>query len=378
MTATATIAGPDPPVLISYEETDREEQVLCRIDVPDASLHGSKARLRIERKVVVRDSRGIDRSETIHKAAIASLQRQNELLLPRSAFQCFSYRGEKISVELHSVLEVRGNRVVDLRMPADEELALHLKPEITDDAKEIIDPADAFCFVTNLKAIPPQNQLLTLLLLAFGMIVILINTAVGIHDQFVPEELTWVYSHTDSDGDANLPLLNSLVGSGLLGTAVWLAMRRQLRKYMSFHLGDLPPLIRRDDAIDIAALLRGRSRVPLEDFVVRVVACNMEKGQYLRGSGTKERTVSFSNPVRSLILFEQRLDHVPAGAPIEDYLRGSVEFEVMFRALYPPQPVGKDHGLTLHWEAQLLHDKFVDQELICPDDRFRWEEFLRA
>jgi hypothetical protein len=94
--------------------------------------------------------------------------------------------------------------------------------------------------MTNFKAIPRANQAITGLLLLIGAIVVGINTLVGIHDQFKPDHQTLFYDHRDSDGDSESPLQKSLVASGALGAALWLAIRRQLRKYMTFEICNLP------------------------------------------------------------------------------------------------------------------------------------------
>ena len=55
---------------------------------------------------------------------------------------------------------------------------------------------------------------------------------------------------------------------------------------------------------------------------------------------------------------------------------GAVRFEPLFRSLYPPQEAGSSHGLSVYWEVQLLHDELVDQEIVCRDDCFEWEDFV--
>jgi hypothetical protein len=50
----------------------------------------------------------------------------------------------------------------------------------------------------------------------------------------------------------------------------------------------------------------------------------------------------------------------------------------MFRALYPPQSTSRTHGLDVYWEAQLIHDELVDQELVGPVDCFAFKDFLDA
>jgi hypothetical protein len=49
----------------------------------------------------------------------------------------------------------------------------------------------------------------------------------------------------------------------------------------------------------------------------------------------------------------------------------------MFGALYPPLMVGKEHGIQVKWEVQLLHPEFVDQEVVRADE-LRYEDFLDA
>ena len=59
--------------------------------------------------------------------------------------------------------------------------------------------------------------------------------------------------------------------------------------------------------------MRGLPRVDRHDITVRVVACTLEKGCYTRGSGSNERTVSFSEPVRAVVLYEKELPSVRRG-----------------------------------------------------------------
>jgi hypothetical protein len=36
----------------------------------------------------------------------------------------------------------------------------------------------------------------------------------------------------------------------------------------------------------------------------------------------------------------------------------------MYKVLYPMQMISSTHGLDIHWEVQLIHKEFIDQELI--------------
>lgn len=365
-------------VSIHFAVDDDESRVRCTIEVHEPALHGHKGELRVKRTVAVKDSRPVNESDVLFRREIESLAPRNEIEIHRASLQAYTYRGSRIDVEIESELEVDDGIIVDTAIREHEELLLGGKANVSDDAKGLVEPRDAFDFITNFKAIPVRNQAITAMLLFVGGIVIAINTLVGVHDQFKPDMQTWFYDHRDSDGDSESPLQKSLVGSGALGTAIWFAMRRQLRKYMTFEICNVPEQIGRTGTFRAGQVLRGVARVDLRDVRLRVVACNMEKGQYTRGSGTKKRTVSFTEPVRAVVLYDQFIPLIPAGAPVESYFSGEIAFEPMFQALYPPQQTSSTHGLAVYWEVQLIHDELVDQELVGPVGCFPWKDFLEA
>lgn len=76
--------------------------------------------------------------------------------------------------------------------------------------------------------------------------------------------------------------------------------------------------------------MSGITRCDLQNATFRIVAGNIEKAQHqeTRGSGKKRRTVTVSteNPVRALVLYEQKIDFIPKGASIENYLVGDFSF----------------------------------------------------
>ncbi|MFN2443023.1 MAG: hypothetical protein ABR517_10090 [Thermoanaerobaculia bacterium] len=361
-----------------YVLDEANNRVLCTVHVYDNELLGHAAELRLVRKVLVKDSRPVNASETLLTRAITALGPTNRLEMHRASFQAYSYIGAKIDVEIHTEIEIDDGMIFDTTVTEVENLALADKPAVSNDAKGVVEPADAFDFIANFKAIPPANKMITAFLVVIAGLIIGVNMIVGLHDQAVSDHEVWFYDHRGSDGDSESPLQKSLAGSGVLGAAVWFAIRRQLRKYMAFELCNVPGQIRRHDTIRASAILKGRARVDLHHVILRVVACNMEKGKYTRGSGTKKRTVSFTEPVRAVVLYDQRINLIPAGVPVESYFTGEIAFEPMFAALYPPQMIGSGHGIALHWEVQLIHDEFVDQELVCPSECFSWRDFVEA
>ena len=249
---------------------------------------------------------------------------------------------------------------------------------MTSNTNELIEPKDIFSFSKNLIAIPTHNKIATLGLLIVSLVVIVVNMLVGVHDQFSPEHATYFCSYVDSDGEGSSSLVKALGGCGAIGAAIWFAIRRQLRKYMTFKLKPITGSVNRQSEHAISELFYGVSRTDLEDVTLRIVACNMEKGKYVRGSGSNQRTVSFSTPVRGVLLYSKKVTLIPKNQPVENYFRDSISFEPMFMALYPPSEVSESHGLFIFWEIQLIHDDFVDQELEGNTAHFRREDFFTA
>lgn len=356
----------------------RADDLLCTIEVADRSLIGHDAKFELVAEVKVKDSRAVDAHCVLYEQVLRIDTTRLPVRIPRARVRAFSYAGSKIGLRILTRLRIADGVLLDSVLSEEQQLTVGLKPAVSTDSKALVEPKDLFDFFANLKAIPPASQLVTLVLAIVGGALLVANALVGAHDQFVPEAQTWLYSQRDSDGDGQLPLVNALMASGALGAALWAAMRRQLRKYMQFHLSPNPGRIRRGSKVRAAALFGGSSRVPLENATLRIVAANMECGQYRRGSGTKERTVSFKEPARGVILYEKRVPLILKGMPLSRYFDDAVDFDPMFRALYPPFMVSGSHGLNVHWEVQLLHPAFVDQELVGPAGLFEYEDFLDA
>ena len=128
----------------------------------------------------------------------------------------------------------------------------------------------------------------------------------------------------------------------------------------------------------VSDLVHGVSRTDLDNVTLRIVACNMERGQYLRGSGSNRRTVSFSEPAHGVLLYSKTVKLISKSQPVENHFRDSMSFEPMFKALYPPNIVSKSHGLFVYWEIQLIHNEFVDQELEGDPAQFKIDDFFTA
>ncbi len=355
---------------------DKDRKVVeVRIDILSEDSMGCDATFVLRQRVCVKDSSPVHDSKTLYRHSFHTTDRSLTLTFPINRFSGFSYAGSQIDIEYEGFLEIDDGIFVDTKVSRAVTHQVLRKPKVRGNTEKLVEPKDRFDLFTNLRAIPAQNQIATLGLLFAGLIVIGVNTIIGVHDEMAPESQVFLYSHRDSDGDSSSPLGKSLAGSGAAGAAIWFAMRRNLRKYMTFEMHRLPTRIGRTSSVPIQELVYGRSRVDLENVTLRVVACNLEKGQYVRGSGSNRRTVSFSEPVQGVLLYSQHIDKLPGMKPIEKYFPGEVKFKPMFDRLYPEQKVSSTHGLFVYWEVQLLVDKLVDQELVAMTDPLVKEDF---
>ena len=376
-------------IYLDFKPTD-DGGIIVRINYKDPDLAGKSAVLSVKRKVTVKDSRPVHGSKTLTHMELSLRPNGHQVKISpktlKNAAGAFPYSGHMIKIEALVELEVNDSIIPFMDTVVKRSLTGYLprvtpkRAKVSNNAKELIDPKDSFKFFKNLTAIPIHNQLATIALLLIGGILIVANFLIGWHDQMAPEQMTWLYSHYDSDGDSNSPMVDALMGCGAIGAVIWFAMRNQLRKYMTFRFNFKSVLknVNRQTNVNVGQLIAGSSRVDLHDATLRVVACNLEKGQYVRGSGSNERTVSFSNPNRAVLLYSKKVPIITEGTPIGAYFNEEFRFEPMFKALYPRQMVTSEHGLDLAWEVQLLVDDFVDQELHGNPNVFIQKEFFKA
>ena len=242
---------------------DRESgEIICRIRIAGREHRDHDATFRLVAVVEVHDSRGVNSEDVLHEETFRITGPDHVVTIPRRKIHAYSYHGGMIDIEIHTRVIIDDAMMFDTKVSAEQEIDLGLKPPAEDDAEKIVEPKDDFFFFKNLKAIPFQAQVITLGLAIIGGIIMLINTAIGAHDQFSPNHLVYFYDHYDSDGDGESPLQKALMGSGALGTMIWFAMRGQLRKYMKFRFKYQGKAIRPDEEYVASSLFAGRSRVP--------------------------------------------------------------------------------------------------------------------
>ena len=358
-------------------EPDSEGGGVVRIQLNDRGVLGKSAQFTVQLKAHVKDSRPVHASRVLHTQTIELSALAMTANIPAGSLSgIYSYHGKDLDVRPELRLVIDDGILFDSSVDHACDLPIATRPQVTHDASEMMNPKDAYNFIANLSAIPYRNRMITLALALVGGVIVIGNMLIGVHDQFVSDAQVLFYDHRGAD-DSESPFMKALAGSGFVGVGIWAGIMVQLRKYMTFALKPHAPP-QRGQRLAARDLIDGVARVDLHDITVKVVACNRESGQHKRGSGTKERTVSFQNPVRAVLLYERYIALVPAKVPLAMYLEGEIDFEPMFGDLYPPLTVSSTHGMSVAWEVQLLHPNFVDHELEGEVEGLRFADFVAA
>lgn len=321
-------------------------------------------------------ARAVSNKVYIHKERKIIDSLEMEFYLNIDDLDCYSYKGEHIDIDIFIECTIDDSIIFDSTISEEIQYELWLKPNVPTDKVWDIKPKDIFNFRKNFKAVWGTAKVHLIWLMIAWSIVIWINSLIWVHDEFVPENQTIFYSHENSDWESTSPFGSSLASSWGLGAFIWMLIYFQLRKYMKFSFRKTWNIKRRDSVYHLKEILTGKSRVDLHDIEINIVACNMEKWQYTRWSGTKKRTVSFSRPIRTISVCHQKVDFIPKNTEISDYISWTFSFEDMYNMLYPEQINTSKQWLFIHWEVQLIHNDFVDQELKWDSKIFPQEYFL--
>jgi hypothetical protein len=354
--------------------------LVLRLAVHDPDLAGKQAKFTVVQRFRCKVDSPVHKSRLLSEHEVRLGPGEQEIALGRVPADVFCYEGNKLDIELGGRLEIDDGVFFDTRLDVAITPVSTLPPRRKGaaDAKEVHSPGDSFDFFANLRAIPSKARLLVIWMLILGGPLVMGNFALGVRDQFQPDSRVWFYDHSGSDGGES-PFMKALAGSGAAGAALWLAIRRQLRRYMEFSAKLPEGRLRRGLSCRPGELISGKAGVVLEQVQVRLVAYNREHGQYTKqekdGNSTKTVTKEFTSEAGGLVLYEQMLFHVPKDKPIESLLSGEISFDALFDTLYPPVMQGGTHGLDVQLEAQLLHPEFVDQEVELPVSAIEVRDF---
>lgn len=360
---------------LAVDAASDPDAVVVAIDVEDPRFLGQSASLEVYRLALVDDRSPVNDLRILASRDVTLDAESIEVRFPAAQVDGCGYRGARVTVRTWAELRIDDGVLWETTVRADVPLPERRAPAAVADAAGIVDPSDRFSAIATVATLPPLRRLAAVALFVGGVGLVTANTFLAIHDQRVPPGGHILYPRRDDAGDAIAPLALSLLVSVPAAVGVWFGLRWIVRNALRFRPGSVPQPIGRDTVVPLATLVQGAPDFDVDDLVVRVVACNLEKGAYTRGSGTSERTISFADPVRAIVLHEQVLAHVPRGMRLEHVLAGSVAFAPVFDLLEPPIEVSKTHGLFLEWRVQILHDALVDQELVPESCVWREADF---
>ncbi len=333
--------------------------VVFHLEAHDRDVCEHDCTFRLKRHVDVHDSRAVNNTEVIFEHPVTWSGMHAEIPVSLGDYEVYSYKGAQIDVRIQMELHVNDALIFDTKIEGEYDLPLTNRPRVSGNAEHIIEPYDIYSFFDNFSAIPSRNKITIFVLLGLVTLAVLGAVAIAL-----------------TKGELFLILFILTIGL-LAASLVMKLVKNQLRGYLEVDEGPhMHPVVPRRP-VPLDDLFAAHALVDLHELTVRVVAVNLECGQYRRGSGTNTRTVSFRTPVRGLILYENTLENVIAGDDVASHLRGEfVHFDEMFEYLYPPNRISRNHGLELRWEVQLLHDNYVDHELIGSNDVFDYRHFL--
>ena len=327
---------------------------------------GKKAEFTLDLASEVHDSSPVNDETNLYTDKFVVDRTEYELEIPTDSFECFTYKGTHASIVLRANLKVD-----DAWILRDSQVSRTTQFKLVDarsgssggDATDVIDPFDTVQFGKNFDALSSEKKM--------GFILMSLFCGLGLLGG------SWLIWGNFSQGEDGVGAAVVLIIILLVATVcLWVWQKNSFfRSYINVSLRPIRD-INRSTCLPISQLVSGKSEIDLKNMTLRVVACNMEKGQYIRGSGTDRRTVSFQEPVRPIILYSERVGHIPARQEIGNHFPGEVDFGPMFKALYPPLDISETHGLAIYWEVQLLHDEFIDHELEGPADSIEVTDFF--
>ena len=327
---------------------------------------GKKAEFTLDLASEVHDSSPVNDETNLYTDKFVVDRTEYELEIPTDSFECFTYKGTHASIVLRANLKVD-----DAWILKDSQVSRTTQFKLVDarsgsrggDATEVIDPFDTVQFGKNFDALSSVRKMGFILMSLFFVLGLLGGS--------------WLIWGNLSQGEDGVVAAVVLIIILLVATVcLWVWQKNSFFiSYINVSLRPIPD-ITRNTCLPISQLVSGKSKIDLKNMTLRVVACNMEMGQYIRGSGSNRRTVSFNEPVRPIILYSERVSHIPARQEIGNHFPGEVNFGPMFKALYPPLEISESHGLAVYWEVQLLHDEFIDHELEGPAHKIVESDFF--
>ena len=147
-------------------------------------------------------------------------------------------------------------------------------------------------------------------------------------------------------------------------------IKSNLKTYMSFYLKNENICFEKDKEYFLRNILEWKTKIPLKDIELKIVACNIEKWMYTSWSWKNKRIIKINE------YFSEKISYIPKWSNISEYISWSIYLNAIYEKLLPELMIGDSHWVWLHFEIQLIDDNLVDQELTIASKYFDKKYFL--
>ena len=196
-------------------KTETQPDGSLKIEVSSVKKTWKEGTFVIKRTCTVKDRRPVNEDISLYSVAFVAKSSPHTFIVPvnrlKSTVGGYPYNGAKNKIETKAAIiftkflgfKTKFHTSICYALPG----SLPQRAKVSNNANELINPADSFKFFKNLSSLAPKDQATTIVVLLLGIACGSGNAFVGYHDQISPEHLTWFYSHINSDGESQSPFL---------------------------------------------------------------------------------------------------------------------------------------------------------------------------
>lgn len=240
-------------------------------------------------------------------------------------------------------------------------------------AEEITQPKDKYDGSANFSRLPKRTKLAT-----YSQQALLLSLFVWTLGWGVSEE---IWEWRTKKGDSPVFLWAMVLFLFLCG--IYWARKQALMKYISLEKSKVSRLkVLPGKTYSLSDVVEGNVEIDIENALFRIVCCNRERFQYLVSTNKNRRVWQPRyRDFNGHVIYERKISRIPAGSWLSDHLpkRDAINFDAMFRNLYPQALVSKKYGISVYWEVQIIHDELVDLEIPVAGIERNWpfEHFVQ-
>lgn len=336
---------------IDYEIKGDKLFIKLKLFLYKYDLHWKTMKLRFVNQWNVKLINPDNWSVTLYEEEFIINWETKNITIDLSKIKNYSYKWLYIDSDLKILTELDDKIFFDTKLEKDIIKSIWGKLNHIVNSKAMINPKDKYDIYANFLALDKNKRLLILFIISiFSSLIIY-----------------WIFV---------LPFF--LIQLAFFWFIIYKWFKNFLKNYMNFwFIKNSYMSYDKDKVYKLSELVTWKSNVNLKNFKVRVVAANMEKWTHVVWSWKSRKTVYFNNPVNWIILHEETINFLPKNTDISDYLKWSFSFKRMYEKLYPPFQITPLHWIDVRWEIQLIHNKFMDKEIVWPTHFIKYDNFIK-